>query len=344
MNKTLKITIIAIILIVLGIVIGGISLLFISDNSLKNVEPTYNYAEKDFQLFGNRISIRNSNYAVNIVEKEELTDSIHVEYYVTEGTSPVIHEVNGTITVESENTYALKTIFNPRVAREERKDAFNKLFKFNRYGYNKTITIAIPSSFSGTFMLSNGNGLTNIDNISAKDNIMFNLENGIIRFKDLTINNNCSIDCNNGELTGNNLLITSRCQVELDNGRIIINELQSSYYDCDVDNGTCNIEKIITKNSKLSIGNGSLKSNSIITNSLDAEAGNGIMTLSSITADIIEFDVDNGIIKGTILGNEDDYSIAINSPLGKSTLKNKFGGSKRISGEVDNGILDIKFN
>lgn len=76
---------------------------------------------------------------------------------------------------------------------------------------------------------------------------------------------------------------------------------------------------------------------------MEAHTQNAQIGLEKISAPDITLETENALITGTILGKEDEYTISAQTTNAISNLKNRGGGSKRLSVETTNAIISVRF-
>lgn len=76
---------------------------------------------------------------------------------------------------------------------------------------------------------------------------------------------------------------------------------------------------------------------------MEAHTQNAQIDLEKIIAPDITLETENALITGTILGREDEYTISAQTTNAISNLKNRGGGSKRLSVETTNAIISVRF-
>lgn len=77
--------------------------------------------------------------------------------------------------------------------------------------------------------------------------------------------------------------------------------------------------------------------------SLTATTRNAAISLERISSPGIYLHSENALIRGTILGDEEDYEIQAETDNGTCNLKNRSGGSKKLFVQTSNAIIDLRF-
>ena len=130
--------------------------------------------------------------------------------------------------------------------------------------------------------------------------------------------------------------------VKADCGDIEIVKSEFSKVECDVDYGDIEMEKVSADSIKLTNDCGDIDIEEVSGN-ISASCAYGDIDIEKISGNNITLENNCGDIKGTILGNEADYTINAETNLGDSNIQNRTGGKNTLNVRTDLGDLSIKF-
>ena len=175
------------------------------------------------------------------------------------------------------------------------------------FDFTDTATIiAIPDSFSGEINLETSNGSISVSKMKLMDKLQVDTSNGAVDMEEVTAQE-VDVTSSNGAITLSEVT-TAELKVKTSNGRITVS-------DTTVDGETY-----------LKTSNASIEVEEIVLNG-DSE-----------------FDSSNGRISGSILGDDDDFSIESHTSNGDNSLPgNTSGGNKDLKVTTSNSDIDIEF-
>lgn len=129
------------------------------------------------------------------------------------------------------------------------------------------------------------------------------------------------------------------------NSYIQVKELSSlKDLSCETTNSYIKVSALTAQSLNFKTENAAISLDTVnATSKLTAETQNATINLTDINSPDISLHTQNAIISGTIHGNEDDYSIDAETTNAISNLKNRSGGSKKLSVETTNAIISVKF-
>lgn len=137
-------------------------------------------------------------------------------------------------------------------------------------------------------------------------------------------------------LTGNVLNIMTNC------GDIEISECKSASVECETNYGDIDIERCVSESIICNTDCGDLEVSDSAGN-LSAHCDYGDIKMVRFSGSNITLSTDCGDIEGTILGNENDYSINAETELGDNNLQNKTNGNNTLNAKTSLGDISIKF-
>lgn len=79
------------------------------------------------------------------------------------------------------------------------------------------------------------------------------------------------------------------------------------------------------------------------TETIEADTQNAQIGLLKVESPDISLRTTNALVTGTIVGREEDYTISAHTTNAVSNLQNRSGGSKKLSVETTNAIINLKF-
>lgn len=113
---------------------------------------------------------------------------------------------------------------------------------------------------------------------------------------------------------------------------------------CETTNSAIKVDDLSAKDLEFQTENAAIElKNVTASEKIDADTQNAKIGLSNISAPDIALQTQNALITGTIHGREEDYSIEAQTTNAISNLENRSGGSKKLSVETTNAIIDVRF-
>ncbi len=303
-----KIYITAAIFLFVGIIIFGIGFAMMGFNIMNfDTEPAY--LEKSYSLDGNvsAIVVEEFDATINILPSTD--KKINIKYYE-----------NGN------KTYSIRKLADGSLSIKKNKTAglFNNLFTFSVS--TPILTIEIPQKYEGKMIIENQNGNTIAEGI-CMGSIKAEAENGFVRIYESSVIGNLDVDTENGNIELYETQIGGTAKLSCENGRLFAQAVTATDIYTENENGFTAL--VDTK----------------AENTIFAESENGNIELSSVDfntgATII---TENGDIRGSVIGEESDFSFNCVSSNGICNLENSAAqGPKQLNLRSENGDIELAF-
>ena len=303
-----KIYITAAIFLFVGIIIFGIGFAMMGFNIMNfDTEPAY--LEKSYSLDGNvsAIVVEEFDATINILPSTD--KKINIKYYENGNKTYSINKlVDGSLSIKKNKTAGL----------------FNNLLTFSVS--TPILTIEIPEKYEGKMIIENQNGNTIAEGI-CMGSIKAEAENGFVRIYESSVLGNLDVDTENGNIELYETQIGGTAKLSCENGRLFAQAVTASDIYTENENGFTALVDTKAKNTVFS------------------ESENGNIELSSVEfntgATII---TENGDIRGSVIGEESDFSFNCVSSNGICNLGSSAPqGPKQLNLRSENGDIEIAF-
>lgn len=302
-----KIYVTAAIFLFIGIFIFGIGFAMMGFNIMNfDTEPAY--IEKSFSLDGNvsAIIVEEIDATINVLPSAD--KKINIKYYE-----------NGN------KTYSINKLVDGSLSIKKNKiSGFWNFFTFSVS--TPILTIEIPEKYEGKLLIENQNGNTIAEGI-CMGSIKAEAENGFVRVYESKILGNLDVDAENGNIELYETTVGKTAKLSCENGRLFAQALTASEIYTENENGFTALVDLTSKNT------------------IFAESENGNIELSGV-----EFNVgatlitENGDIRGSVIGEESDFTFNCVSSRGKCNLENGVSqGAKQLNLRSENGDIEISF-
>lgn len=215
-------------------------------------------------------------------------------------------------------------------------NAENKSIHISPSGSDQ-IQIHYTSDKNQTYDFSTENGIVKMENHGYNDN-SFNFS--IFGFH---MNDNSNDD----EITVSvPAEYANDITVKTTNSEIAVSNFKNLHdVSCTTTNSVINFSDVNVNNLNIETKNAAITLNHLTAaNKLEAYTKNAKISLDKIASQDIELETTNAIISGTVLGNEDDYSIDSRTTNGVNNLPNRSGGSKKLKVNTTNAIINVSFS
>lgn len=303
-----KIYITAAIFLFIGIIIFVIGFAMMGFNIMNfDTEPAY--IEKSYSLDGNvsSIVVEEIDATINILPSSD--KKINIKYYE-----------NGN------KTYSIGKLADGSLSIRKNKVAglFNNLLTFSVS--TPILTIEVPEKYEGKMIIENQNGNTIAEGISM-GSIKVEAENGFVRIYESSVLGNLDIDTENGNIELYETQVDGTAKLSCENCRLFAQAVTASEIYTENENGFTALVNTKAKNT------------------IFAENENGNIELSSVEFSVGAIIItENGDIRGSVIGEESDFSFNCVSTNGKCNLGNTATqGAKQLNLRSENGDIDITF-
>lgn len=252
----------------------------------------------------NSINLEDTSNA--IVVKVDNVDKPVIDYYIKDGNLEYnISEKNGSLNFE-------------------RKDNLNFSVSIGINFFEPTVTLTLPKNYSGDLSVKVSSGSIKMDDAKT-DDLSIRCSSGSIALNNIDAGN-IVLDATSGTIKLNNIVSKDSILSECSSGSVRFDNVTAA--------------SSITSNStsgNTTFNNTSAKETSIYCSS-------GSIRFDNLTADSIKFKSTSGFIKGSINGDESDYSIISDVTSGSCNLDDKRDGAKMLDAKTSSGSINIEFN
>ena len=302
-----KIYVTAAIFLFIGIFMFAIGFAMMGFNIMNfDTEPAY--IEKSYSLDGNVSAIVVEEFDATINVLPSADKKINIKYYE-----------NGN------KTYSIGKLADGSLSIKKNKaSGFWNFFTFSVS--TPILTIEIPEKYEGKLLIENQNGNTIAEGI-CMGSIKAEAENGFVRIYESNILGSLDVDAENGNIELYETKVGKTAKLSCENGRLFAQALTASEIYTENENGFTALVDLTSKNT------------------IFAESENGNIELSGV-----EFNVgatlitENGDIRGSVIGEESDFTFNCVSSRGKCNLKNAVSqGAKQLNLRCENGDIEISF-
>ncbi|MBR4725168.1 MAG: DUF4097 family beta strand repeat protein [Lachnospiraceae bacterium] len=208
-----------------------------------------------------------------------------------------------------------------------------------------TMDIVVPKNYAGVLDLHCTSGRITLTDMSA-GSLKSECSSGAFRASNVGIGYEANITCTSGSVKLENMAAgditataSSGCVV-IDNARSVGGLNAKTTSGVIKINNTYVVKNLIAKNSSGSIRFG----NVVVDGSIAAHNTSGGVHFESLKAGgNIKLKTTSGSIKGSIVGNESDYSILSKTTSGMNNLDNSRTGSRQLDAHATSGSIKIEF-
>ncbi len=341
-------------LIIVGLIVSTLAFSFMGFNVDRlNTEKDFKEELKTYNATDiNQINVDVRNRSIDI--KKTNQNNIVVKYKTNEKNAIYCEKSNGSVNVSSEDI--------DNWLDQLKHGAFIN-FSFN-FTDNLNIQIEIPMNFKGELIIHTSNASINLSDISNLSNIDLQTSNSNIIIENVECENarimssNGAIDLTNLNVnnkidgrTSNNTIEIKNCksseiEFKTSNGKIILYNINTTRsLEATTSNAKITVERIICPEIKLKSSNSNIELDYITaTKIIDATTSSGEITINRIIGNAVKLKSSNGGIKGTIIGEESEYSIDNDTSNSSCTPSNREGSTdKTLNADTSNGKINIRF-
>lgn len=284
-------------LLIVGIIVSIVGLI-ITDFNFLNIESfaladeDYSVAEHITEVEVTKISIEADDRIIKFIPSAD--GKYGIKYYKSEYDKVTYAEEGGVISIK--NKMERKWFFFRRASKEIR-----------------TITVQVPTVFSGEIDVTTSNGDVSAESLNAFTRLTLASSNGHLSAKNLTVNGQARLQTSNGEINIDTLSVSGSISAKSSNGEIEIKSTSAE--------------------------------------AIDAITSNGNIDLINITSDNVSAKSSNGNLEITLYGQQQSYEIDVDTSNGSikvggikvsSQIINS-GAAKKLRAETSNGSIEIKF-
>lgn len=301
-----RILFIGIIMIIIGIIIGVISMSIVGFD-IKKTQIGGEYEARTYTSTNTiqNITIKEYNANIKIIETEQ--KYFIISYEENEKEKYTIKEENNTLSIECIHEYKWND------------------YLFNTYTGSKKFVLEVPSEFDGKLDIDSSNGKIEINDLKTTS-LNAKTSNGMISIKN-TISDTIYLDTSNGLIELENVN-ANKVEGRTKNGLIELNNVTASDISVITSNGKILLYDV-TSNDKIyakTLNSGVEFERVSFQNSFKCESS-------------------NGSVKGNIKGKSGDFKFDCKTNNGESNLPRLFGeGIKELYIHTSNGDINVTFS
>ena len=209
---------------------------------------------------------------------------------------------------------------------------------------DKPVIITVPESFSGKVNISSSSGSIIAESINVSSLDLKNTSGGI-RINDVDIATDAKLTNTSGGINVENLVCKNLTASNTSGGISIKSVTVKEGARLSTTSGTRYMEDVSAQYLECDGSSGSLKAvNVTVLYSFSSSTSSGSVTLDRVeTGNSIKITASSGDVRGTIVGNEDDFNISIDTSSGSSNLSDSSDGNKKLTISTTSGSVNIDF-
>ena len=209
---------------------------------------------------------------------------------------------------------------------------------------DKPVIITVPESFSGKVNISSSSGSIIAESINVSSLDLKNTSGGI-RINDVDIATDAKLSNTSGKINVENLVCKNLTASNTSGGISIKSVTVKEGARLSTTSGTRYMEDVSAQYLECDGSSGSLKAvNVTVLYSFSSSTSSGSVTLDRVeTGNSIKITASSGDVRGTIVGNEDDFNISIDTSSGSSNLSDSSDGNKKLTISTTSGSVNIDF-
>lgn len=189
----------------------------------------------------------------------------------------------------------------------------------------KAMVISVPLNYTGDINVHTTNGKITVRDLTV-NTIDISTYNGVIDMENIVADDDVSVSTSNGMVEMTNVVTEGNIDIDTSNGMTYIIDCEASGIDVESNNGI-------------------ISANNLVSSDLIIKTSNGKIILTDIKfSSSAVLKTSNGSISGTIAGDIIDFNITSKTSNGNNNLpSNQGGGSIDLSVNTSNGKIDIEF-
>ncbi len=229
---------------------------------------------------------------------------------------------------------------------------------------DKPVIITVPESFSGKVNISSSSGSIIAESINVSSLDLKNTSGGI-RINDVDIATDAKLSNTSGGINVENLVCKNLTASNTSGGISIENSNIYEKLDTKCNSGNISLRSVtVKKGARIATTSGTRYLEDVSAEYLNSDGSSGSLnavdvtvvydfssstTSGSVTLDRVEagsnikISAASGDVRGTVVGDEDDFNISVNTSSGSCNLKDSSDGSKKLTVSTTSGSIDIDF-
>ena len=229
---------------------------------------------------------------------------------------------------------------------------------------DKPVIITVPESFSGKVNISSSSGSIIAESINVSSLDLKNTSGGI-RINDVDIATDAKLSNTSGGINVENLVCKNLTASNTSGGISIENSNIYEKLDTKCNSGDISLRSVtVKKGARIATTSGTRYLEAVSAEYLNSDGSSGSLkavdvtvvydfssstTSGSVTLDRVEagsnikISAASGDVRGTVVGDEDDFNISVNTSSGSCNLKDSSDGSKKLTVSTTSGSINIDF-
>ena len=229
---------------------------------------------------------------------------------------------------------------------------------------DKPVIITVPESFSGKVNISSSSGSIIAESINVSSLDLKNTSGGI-RINDVDIATDAKLSNTSGGINVENLVCKNLTASNTSGGISIENSTIYEKLDTKCNSGNISLRSVtVKKGARIATTSGTRYLEDVSAEYLNSDGSSGSLkavdvtvvydfssstTSGSVTLDRVEagsnikISAASGDVRGTVVGDEDDFNISVNTSSGSCNLKDSNEGNKKLTVSTTSGSINIDF-
>ena len=229
---------------------------------------------------------------------------------------------------------------------------------------DKPVIITVPESFSGKVNISSSSGSIIAESINVSSLDLKNTSGGI-RINDVDIATDAKLSNTSGGINVENLVCKNLTASNTSGGISIENSNIYEKLDTKCNSGNISLRSVtVKKGARIATTSGTRYLEDVSAEYLNSDGSSGSLnavdvtvvydfssstTSGSVTLDRVEagsnikISAASGDVRGTVVGDEDDFNISVNTSSGSCNLKDSNEGNKKLTVSTTSGSINIDF-
>ena len=170
--------------------------------------------------------------------------------------------------------------------------------------------------------VSNSSGLISLENVDAS---MIDVSNtsGAINLSDIT---------------------ADTVEATSTSGGVKLSNVTAPFVTAEATSGSLSLENIVASDVNTKVSSGFLNLRGVKADNINGKTTSGSVKVENLdAAKSISLEATSGSIRGTIIGNESDFSIISNTGSGSSNVESRIGGDKELNLKTTSGSIHVDF-
>ena len=173
--------------------------------------------------------------------------------------------------------------------------------------------------------LSSTSGSINVDSLVCK-NLTASNSSGGISIENSNIYEKLDTKCTSGNISIKSVSVKEGARLSTSSGTRYLEDVSAQYLECDGSSGSLKAVDVT------------------VLYSFSSSTTSGSVTLDRVeSGNTIKISAASGDVRGTVVGDEDDFNISVNTSSGSCNLKDSNEGNKKLTVSTTSGSINIDF-